>query len=247
MADTSPICARCIKDGEAALASVPSRVEGMQLLLDSKFSYTSLKDVESGFKLLLAKSDFNATENVEMSALMSTVRDELSQSLNVLLALKQWIRVQIPQIEDGNNFGVSVQLDVAKGIDELTGPVGKSLDELPGYFESRASAWEKISRKASKENKTSSSTSNETGSKDGDSSKTANSTSTEEKVTDPPIVPDSRLHLVALDVKWFTTFHRAVLGARNAMVLAGDMIEKNMEKMVRPKGTNTQGGGMYSF
>ncbi|CAN0440893.1 unnamed protein product, partial [Laminaria digitata] len=91
--------------------------------------------------------------------------DELSQSLNILLALKQWIRVQVPQIEDGNNFGVSVQLDVAKGIDELTGPVGKSLDELPGYFESRASAWEKISRKASKEIKSSSSTSNETGGK----------------------------------------------------------------------------------
>lgn len=47
MVDTiSAICARCVKDGEAALASVPSRVEGMQILLDSKFSYTNLKDVE---------------------------------------------------------------------------------------------------------------------------------------------------------------------------------------------------------
>lgn len=54
-------------------------------------------------------------------------RDEVAQTLNVLLALKRWIRVQVPKIEDGNNFGVSVQLDVAKGIGELTTPVASSL------------------------------------------------------------------------------------------------------------------------
>lgn len=47
----------------------------------------------------------------------------------MLLALKRWIRVQVPKIEDGNNFGVSVQLDVAKGIDDLTAPVASSLGE----------------------------------------------------------------------------------------------------------------------
>ena len=51
----------------------------------------------------------------------------MAQTLNVLLALKRWIRVQVPKIEDGNNFGVSVQLDVAKGIGELTTPVASSL------------------------------------------------------------------------------------------------------------------------
>lgn len=55
------------------------------------------------------------------------IRDEVAQALNVLLALKRWIRVQVPKIEDGNNFGVSVQLDVAKGIDDLTAPVASSL------------------------------------------------------------------------------------------------------------------------
>lgn len=53
----------------------------------------------------------------------------MTQALNVLLALKRWIRVQVPKIEDGNNFGVSVQLDVAKGITDLTAPVASSLGE----------------------------------------------------------------------------------------------------------------------
>lgn len=54
----------------------------------------------------------------------------MTQALNVLLALKRWIRVQVPKIEDGNNFGVGVQLDVAKGIDDLSAPVATSLSEL---------------------------------------------------------------------------------------------------------------------
>lgn len=35
-----------VSEGEAALGEVPSRVARMQQLLESKFAYTSLKDVE---------------------------------------------------------------------------------------------------------------------------------------------------------------------------------------------------------
>eukprot|EP00903_Cladosiphon_okamuranus_P006555 g6403.t1 len=243
----SLLTAVSVKEGEAALEKLPVQVEKMQTLLDSKFAYSTLSEVESGFKQLLASSGGNATENVEMAALLSSVRDEVTQALNVLLALKRWIRVQVPKIEDGNNFGVSVQLDVAKGIDDLTAPVASSLGELPGYFESRASAWDKIRTKSSKETKKSTSESRDTGGKDGDSSKTSESTSTEEKSSESSSSPDSSNHLVALDIKWFVSLHHTLLRARDALVCTGDMIEKNTEKLLRPKGTNTQGGGMYSF
>lgn len=89
----------------------------------------------------------------------------MTQALNVLLALKRWVRVQVPKIEDGNNFGVSVQLDTVKVIDQLAAPITKALDDLPSYFEKRAAAWDKISVKTSKETKSSTSTSKETGGK----------------------------------------------------------------------------------
>lgn len=82
---------------------------------------------------------------------------------------------------------------------------------------------------------------------DGDSSKTSESSSTEEKSSESSSSPDSSNHLVALDVKWFVSLHHTLLRARDALVCTSDMIEKNMEKLLRPKGTNTQGGGMYSF
>lgn len=42
----SMLTAISVREGEAALEKVPARVEQIQLLLDGKFNYTSLKDVE---------------------------------------------------------------------------------------------------------------------------------------------------------------------------------------------------------
>ncbi|CAM9903251.1 unnamed protein product [Scytosiphon promiscuus] len=246
----SSLTAISVREGEVALERVPGQVERMQQLLDAnQCARAAAAPTQAGgeFKKVLAASGFVATENEAMSALLSAVRDEVAQALNGLLALKRWIRVQVPKIEDGNNFGVSVQLDVAKGIDELTSPVASSLGELPGYFESRATAWDKIRKKTSTESKTSTSASKDTGGKDGDSSKTSESSSKEEKTSESTSSPDSSNHLIALDIKWFVSLHHILLKARDSLVCAADMIEKNMEKLVRPKGTNTQGGGMYSF
>lgn len=79
---------------------------------------------------------------------------------------------------------------------------------------------------------------------DGDSSKTSESSSTEEKSSESSFSPDSANHLIAIDIKWFVSLHHTLLKARDALVCAGDMIEKNKEKILRPKGTNPQGGGM---
>ncbi len=81
-------------------------------------------------------------------------------------------------------------------------------------------------------------------SQDGDSSKTSESSSVEEKSSEASFPPDSANHLVAIDIKWFVSLHRTLLRARDALVFSADMIEKNKEKILRPKGNNPQGGGM---
>lgn len=70
-----------------------------------------------------------------------------------------------PKVEDGNNFGVSVQREVLEEISELSVSMKKSLNGIPSYFEVRASAWEKIASKATKETKTCTSATEETGGK----------------------------------------------------------------------------------
>lgn len=89
----------------------------------------------------------------------------ITQAVNLIMAFKLWIRIQVPKIEDGNNFGVSVQLDTLKALDDLLAPVVKAMDDLPGYFEKRVVAWEKFAVKASKETKKAVSASKEAGGK----------------------------------------------------------------------------------
>ncbi|CAM9178235.1 unnamed protein product [Ascophyllum nodosum] len=239
--------AKALSEGDDALSSASDNVDRIGQLLASEFSYTSIKDVERRFKDLLASCDGQATENKDLSALLSTVRDEVTQALNILLALKRWIRVQVPTIEDGNNFGVSVQREVAGAIDELLEPMQKALDKLPGYFEKRASAWDKIATKISKETKKSNSTAKETGGKDGDLSKTSDSSTTEDKTSQGWSAPDSSLHLIAIDVSCFVDLHHMALQARDALIISADMIGKNVKKLQKPKGTNNRGSSMYSF
>lgn len=89
----------------------------------------------------------------------------ITQAVNLIMAFKLWIRIQVPKIEDGNNFGVSVQLDTIKTLDELLVPVAKAMDDMPSYFEKRAAAWEKLAVKVSKETKKTASDSKEVGGK----------------------------------------------------------------------------------
>lgn len=89
----------------------------------------------------------------------------MTQVVNIFSKLEQWIRVHTPKIEDGNNFGVSVQREVLEEISGLSVSMKKSLNGIPSYFEIRASAWEKIASKASKETKTCTSATEEKGGK----------------------------------------------------------------------------------
>lgn len=82
---------------------------------------------------------------------------------------------------------------------------------------------------------------------DGDTSKTSNSSSTEEKTTLGWAAPDSSLRLVAIDIAWFVQLHHIAVLCRDGMIIAVDMIEKNMDKIIKPKGDNNRDGGMYAF
>ena len=84
-------------------------------------------------------------------------------------------------MEDGNNFGVTVQMMVAKYAKEVKDDLVKTLDSLPGYFDARAGAYEKMPTIPSKSSSSSTSSSTSSGGKDGDEKKESSSTSTEEK------------------------------------------------------------------
>ena len=101
-------------------------------------------------------------------------------------------------MEDGNNFGVSVQMIVAKYLKDEREAMAKTLATFPDYFDKRAGAVDKLSPSSTTTSSTSSSTS--TGGKDGDEKKESASASTEQKKSLKEDA-DRANHVCAIDVQ----------------------------------------------
>ncbi|BFZ01343.1 hypothetical protein BsWGS_04382 [Bradybaena similaris] len=60
--------------------------------------------------------------------------------------VKMWINFLIPKIEDGNNFGVSIQEDVVSEVRIVEHEVGTYLDQVSVYYQKRGNIICKISK-----------------------------------------------------------------------------------------------------
>uniref|UniRef100_A0A8C4Q2P9 Proteasome activator subunit 3 n=1 Tax=Eptatretus burgeri TaxID=7764 RepID=A0A8C4Q2P9_EPTBU len=66
--------------------------------------------------------------------------------LDAFLQVKMWIQLMIPKIEDGNNFGVSVQEDTVAELRTVEGEAASFLDQISRYYVSRAKLVAKVAR-----------------------------------------------------------------------------------------------------
>lgn len=55
-----------------------------------------------------------------------------------------WVSFMIPKIEDGNNFGVSVQEETLAEIQSVESEAGAFFDQISRYFLSRAKIISKV-------------------------------------------------------------------------------------------------------
>ena len=147
-------------------------------------------------------------------------------------------------MEDGNNFGVTVQLTVAKHLSETRETLTKNLESLPEYYSSRADAVDKIglSKTTASTSKTTTSV-NSKGGKDGDESKSSETSVEEEKTVaaaDEEVMNARIMFVVALDVKFYAKLRSGMIQCMTEYLTILDNVEKNKEKLSAPKGS---GGG----
>jgi hypothetical protein len=82
-------------------------------------------------------------ENDVVSTIVTTTRHATDQVLNDLYLLESYIHLMIPKMEDGNNFGVTIQLTAIKAITEGKEKMLTSIEDLSKYNATRADAIEK--------------------------------------------------------------------------------------------------------
>ena len=118
------------------------------------------------------------SQNAALGAAAVAVQDEIAQGLTALRQLERWIGLHIPKVEDGGNFGVQVLQDVLKLVREAQKTLDGLFSKSCEFAGERSKALGDLLPKQTREQTRTESKTDATGGKDGDESKTSDSTST---------------------------------------------------------------------
>ncbi|TDG39604.1 hypothetical protein AWZ03_013977 [Drosophila navojoa] len=135
----------------------------------------------------------------EMIKVVKPIIRKLVEDSNLL---KMWISFMIPKIEDGNNFGVSIQEDTLAEIQTVESEAAAFFDQISRYFLSRAKVVSKVAKY--------------------------------------PHIDDYRRAVVELDEKEYLSLWLVVCEVRNRYSSLHDIVIKNLEKLKKPRSSNTE-------
>lgn len=223
---------------------MPTILASFDAALSTHFAATSPSELEKAYSASLSTSP--DAINTPLVSALSNYKDLLSQTIDNILLLERFITLHVPQMEDGNNFGVTVQMTVAKALRETREALLKKMDTLLAYYSSRADAVDKLSLE--KKTSTTSTSSSKTESSKEDEKKESSSNSTDEKVVSVQDkgFPFRLMALVALDVHTFMSAKCGLVDCFNDFLMVMDNVEKNKTKLTSPKGFGGSNSmGMY--
>lgn len=222
----------------AVVAKGPATLQALQSAFAQHFPASTLSAVQASY----AAGD-NVTSNAAVTALVSATLDATDAVLTDLNTMEQYIHLTIPKMEDGNNFGVTVQLTALKQITDSKDLLAKGLDELLKYPSTRADALEKCklpSTSKSVSTTTSQADSAGNNTEKGDNKSTSTSTSKEEKTTESssssPELAHRHLAVTAVDVQYYNKSKALFQAGATGYMAALDFLTKNAEKIALPKG-----------
>ncbi|XP_028408767.1 proteasome activator complex subunit 3-like [Dendronephthya gigantea] len=76
--------------------------------------------------------------------LIESLKPEIQDLMESCNSVKTWIQLLIPRIEDGNNFGVSIQEDVLGEVTRIEAEAASFLDQISRYFITRGKVVSKV-------------------------------------------------------------------------------------------------------
>ncbi|KJH43219.1 MIT domain protein [Dictyocaulus viviparus] len=88
----------------------------------------------------------NVPCNSQLADLMDQIRPLLRDAVENVNKVKMWITLLIPRIEDGNNFGVSIQEETLGEVRNVESEAASFLDQMSRYFTSRAKLLTKVAK-----------------------------------------------------------------------------------------------------
>ncbi|XP_075237346.1 proteasome activator complex subunit 3-like [Lycorma delicatula] len=137
-----------------------------------------------------------------LTDLIQIVKPQIKNLIEDSNLLKMWISFMIPKIEDGNNFGVSVQEDTLAEVQSVESEAAAFFEQITRYYASRAKVVSKVAKY--------------------------------------PHIQDYRRAVRELDEKQYVSIWLVLCEVRNRYSTLHDIITKNLEKLKKPRSSNTE-------
>ncbi|KAM3860633.1 proteasome activator complex subunit 1 [Diretmus argenteus] len=136
--------------------------------------------------------------NERVETLLKEVKPQIQTLKEKLNTVSMWVQLQIPKIEDGNNFGVAVQEKVFELLTNTRTKIEGFQTQISKYYSERGDAVAKASKQ--------------------------------------PHVGDYRQLVHELDQYQYGELRLVVLEIRNTYAVLFDIINKNYDKIKKPRG-----------
>ncbi|XP_062335949.1 proteasome activator complex subunit 1 [Osmerus eperlanus] len=136
--------------------------------------------------------------NERVERLLKEIRPQIQTLKEKLNTVSMWVQLQIPKIEDGNNFGVAVQEKVFELLTNTRTKIEGFQTQISKYYSERGDAVAKASKQ--------------------------------------PHVGDYRQLVHELDQSQYCELRVVVLEIRNTYAVLFDIINKNYDKIKKPRG-----------
>lgn len=145
--------------------------------------------------------DGSVPVNSKVVEIINIVKPQAIELIEYANSIKMWITYMIPKIEDGNNFGVSIQEDTMSEARQIETEAATYLDQMSRYFLTRGKIVSKVAKY--------------------------------------PHVDDYRRTIAEFDEKEFISLRLIIVEMRNHYAGLHDLITKNLDKIKKPRSTNT--------
>jgi len=233
------------------LEDAVGKLEALEASFATAFPYSGVSAASKDFASD-SSSLIQSAVNPKVETSLQTALDGVSAISQDVTAISTFIHLHIPKMEDGNNFGVSVQLSLAKLLDDLQDKASAKLEELTGYAAARADALEKLKYSYPSPTSKSVTKSTSTTTTDGKPEEKV-SESTEEKsstttLESPSVTEQARIAaVVAVDTLYYSKAQRALQSIMVLYMAILDFMDKNKEKLEKPKGSGGSHSGYHSM
>jgi len=84
--------------------------------------------------------------NSNLTPLIEAIKPEVRELIQTCTKVQLWIQLLIPKIEDGNNFGVSIQEEILSEVNRIQTEATSYLDQISRYYITRGKLLSKIAK-----------------------------------------------------------------------------------------------------